>query len=85
MNKMPKKSEDTKQIPVRIPLPLWKACHHRMVDDMVGWQELIIGMLEKYAAEDPANDENPSLAGGGFPGRAVIWQAYMRCFRNHIS
>ena len=52
--------EETKQLSVRIPVGLFKRCLHRMVDDGVGWQELITGMLEAYAAGDPANAEKPS-------------------------
>jgi len=53
-------SAEMKQLSIRIPVSLFKACLHRMVDDEIGWQELITGMLEKYAAGNPANAEKPS-------------------------
>lgn len=52
---------NVKQVPVRIPVELWRKCMHRMVDEERGsFQALIIECLEAYAAGEPVDVRTPS-------------------------
>lgn len=54
-------NEAAKALTVRVPVSLYKTCAHRMVDDLVNWQQLLIKMLEDYAAGEysPAIRDEP--------------------------
>jgi hypothetical protein len=38
-----------KQISVRIPQDIWVKCVHRLVDENIGFQQLLLGVAEQYA------------------------------------
>jgi hypothetical protein len=38
-----------KALTIRVPLPVWQACIKRMADDLIGWHDLLLPVIEEYA------------------------------------
>lgn len=66
-----------KKLSLRIPPHLWGPISHRLVDEMISWQSLLIPVLERYAAgEDihaPAAPAGPDAPRRPFADELGDW------------